>query len=111
MDIVRANRRTQQIYSDLSYKDGTQTHSIDYNPWADDNGTITDVTLTLKSGQATIANESLASNVKSFTIQTSEVGRSVIQAKATAGNNIDILILTILTKDPTNQVQDYGLCI
>lgn len=110
MDIIRTDIRTQQVYNDVAFKDGTQTHTIDYNPWSDDNGSVTDVTMTLKAGQATIGNESLSANVKTFTVTTSTVGRSIIQAKATAGNNIDIITINILTKDPLSDPIDYGLC-
>lgn len=110
MDYVRTDNRRQQIWKGLSFKGQTETHTIDYNPWSDDNGAVTAVTMTVKSGQAAIANESLASNVQTFTITTSEVGSSTIQVKATAGNNIDITTLYIFTKDPKNYVRDYGIC-
>ena len=95
MDLIRRAVRATQRQDILSFEGQTQTHTIDYSPWADDNGTVTDVTLTVKSGSATIANESLTSNVKTFTVTTTNAGSSLIEAKATAGNNIDIYYLRI----------------
>ena len=109
MDYVRTHNRRQQVWNILGFEDQTETITIDYSPWADDNGTVTDVTLTVKNGSATIGNESLASNVKTFTLSNTETGSSMIQLKATAGNNVDISHIRILAKNPETIVNDYGI--
>lgn len=111
MNIIRTDTRTVQLYRDVSFKDEVATHTIDYNPWTDDNGAVSSVELTVKSGQGAISNESLASNIKTFVLTTAQVGRTIIQAKATAGNNIDIITIDIFTKDPNSYTEDYGICL
>ena len=109
--ILRANRRAQ-LFKMLSFKGETQTVTFDYLPWADDFGGVTSVALTVKSGQASIANESIASSKKSFTITTSEVGASMIKlVSGGAGNNVRVDYLYIFTKDPTAVINDYGLVV
>lgn len=105
--IITANRRIQ-VRNLLSYKGETQTHTIDFNPWSDDNGTVSAVTGSVESGQASIGNESLTSNVKTFTLTTSEVGSSMLKFTATAGNNIQPVYIRVLTKDPQETTEDYG---
>lgn len=110
-DFIRRDNRRTQIWKALSFKGQTETHTIDYNPWSDDNGNLSTVALSVKSGQASIGNESLSANKKTFTLTTSEQGSSTIKITATAGNNIDIMHLYVLAKDPNNYTEDYGLCV
>ena len=70
---------------------------------------MTACVLTVKSGDAAISNESLSSNVKTFSLTTSQAGASMIQIKATAGNNTYITHLYVFAKDPNSQVYDYGI--
>ena len=106
--VVRDNRE-KQIFRFLSFKDGVETIKFDFSPWADSNGTLTAITATVKSGDAAISNESLASNVKTFSLTTSSAGQSMIQIKGTAGNNTYVTHLSVFTKDPNSQVWDYGI--
>jgi len=110
MNYTRTNNRRQQMWKALSFKGQTETYTFDYNPWSDDNGTITDVTASLESGQASIANESLTANVKTLTISTPETGASMIKLSATAGNNVDVMYLYVFSKDPIALTEDYGIC-
>lgn len=98
-----------QIRNILAFKPGAETVKFDFSPWAEDNGSVSAVTWTVKSGQAAIANKTLASNVAQAVITTSESGGSLIQIKATAGNNVYITHLDILAKDPYRITDDYGL--
>lgn len=104
---ITANRRIQ-LRNILSYKGKTETHTIDFSPWADDYGTVSSVTGSVESGQATIGNESLTSNVKTFTLTTSEEGSSLLKFTATAGNNIEPVYFKVLSKDPQIITEDYG---
>lgn len=106
--VIRANR-TIEVRQIKAYKGGTGTHTIDFSPWADDFGTVTAVVGSVESGQASIGNESLASNVKTFTLTTSEVGSSMLKFTATAGNNVEPVYIRVFTKDPRNVIEDYGI--
>ena len=109
--IVTANRR-KQIFKLLSFKGMTETVTVDYSPWADDNGAVTSVTVSVESGQATVANESIASNVKSMTIACSQEGASMLKlTSGGAGNPVDIQYIYVYCKDPTAITDDYGLCL
>ena len=111
MDYIRANNRRTQLRQMLTFKGGTETVTIDYSPWSDSNGNVTAVTASLESGQASIGNEPLASNVKTMTITTAEQGPSMIKLSATAGNNVDVMYLYVFAKDPQNYTEDYGICM
>ncbi len=107
--VVTANRN-REIWQLLAFEDGAETVQFDFSPWADDNGNVSAVTWTVKSGEAAISNESLASNVASALITTTEQGKSLIQLKVTAGNNIYVTHLEVKAKDPRLPQNDYGLC-
>lgn len=106
---VKTNR-DQQTRSKLSHKGEAETVEYDFSPWETDNSTVTAVTWTLKSGQASITNKSLSSSIASALITTSQAGTSLIKITATAGNNIFITHLRVVSKDPMTQPADYGLC-
>lgn len=110
MEFVITHNR-QSMMRMPSLKGGTEPISIDYSPWTDTNGTISAVTVSLKSGTATIANESLSGSTKSFTLTTAQTGAAVLELKATAGNNEHISNIYTLTKDYTSNTEDYGLCL
>ena len=111
MDYIRTHNRRQQTWNMLAYKDGTETVTIDYSPWADDNGPVTSVVATVKTGTATIGNESLSGNIKTLTISNTQTGSSMIQLKATAGNNVDISHIRVMSKDPDVVSNDYGMIV
>lgn len=111
MNYVRTHNRRQQVWNMLGFEDGSETVSIDYSPWSDDNGNVTACVVTVKTGTATVSNESLAGNTKTFTISNTQIGSSMIQLKATAGNNIDISHIRIMSKDPETITNDYGMIV
>ena len=96
---VTANRR-MQTRSLFAFIDEAQQVQYDFAPWETDNGTVTAVTWTTKTGQAGISNEALASSKATATITTSNEGKSLIEVKATAGNNTFITYLQVQSKDP-----------
>lgn len=108
--VVTANRN-RQIERMLAWKNGAEKVQFDFSPWVDDHETVTTVTWTLKSGQAAISGEALASNVASALVTTAEQGASLIQIKATAGTNIYVAHLVVWAKDPEFPANDYGLCV
>jgi len=111
MEYTVTHNRQQQIRRMVSFEDQVELVTTDYTPWVDSNGSVTVVTVTVKSGSATVANESLAASVHTMTVSTQQTGSSVIQLKATAGNNVHVSNICILTKDPNYPVYDYGYYI
>jgi len=107
-DFVIPAHRQRQLYRLLAYEDQAQTVSIDMSPISDDIGDISAVTWTVKDGNATIAHEDLTSNVASAVITTSDIGRSMIQLQATAGNNIEVVYLLVHAKNFRAIHWDYG---
>ena len=83
---------------------------LDYTAWAEDNGAPSTVTVSVESGGATVANETLSSSIKTFVITTADTGRSMLKITATAGNNIDVQFLEVMALDADKLVDDYGAC-
>lgn len=106
---IPANKH-RQIDKKVMLKGDDETYKLDLNAWSDDNGNITACVITVETGNVTIDNESLASNVKQFQVTTTNVGRAMIKYSATAGNNTYTGKVSILTKDPQAIVSDYGIC-
>ncbi len=106
--IVKKNRN-QQRRDMLAFKGETQTVKYDFAPWESDNGAVTSVVWEVKSGQAGISNKTLSSSIATSTVTTSEAGNSLIKLTATAGNNIFVTYLRILSKDPYYRIHDYGI--
>jgi len=108
-DYVITSEDNQQIFNDADNKGAAITYQFDYNPWSEDNNNVTTVTWTIKSGQATITNEALASNVASSLITLNEIGGTLIEVKADTGTQIYVTFLNILARDQNRIVRDYGL--
>lgn len=106
--VVSANRNLQ-VRNALAFKGEAQTIQFDFSPWEDDNGSVSSVTWEVKSGNASISNESLSSSIASMTLTTSDTGSSMIKLTATAGNNTFVTHLRVLSKDPDVITEDYGL--
>lgn len=106
--VIRANR-INMVHKVHMYKNQADTITVDFSPWADDNGTVSACTATVKSGQVAIGNEALASNVKTMVLTTDEVGGSIVKLDATAGNNSGIVYFYIYCKEPYSTTDDYGL--
>lgn len=107
--IVKSNRN-QQVRSLLAFKGESQTIEYNFLPWEDDNGSVTTVVWTLKTGTASISNEALASSLATASIATTDVGSSLITITATSGNNILVTTLRVVSKDPEFRIHDYGIC-
>lgn len=104
------NERTAQRLQRLAYKGGAEQIRMDYSSWAEDNGAVTGVTITVEYGDAAVSSESLAANIKSFYVTTNNPGKSLLKMVATDGTDKDVQWLEIWVKDLTSQsVNDYGL--
>lgn len=101
--------RVRRCNHRLAFESGAETINFDYSSWAQVNGTVTTVAVTVESGEAAVSNESLTSNVKSFVVTTSQTGKSLIKLAATAGNNIDVQWLEVAAKDINYPADDYGM--
>lgn len=97
---VTANRN-REIDKVLMFEGQTDTVQFDLSPWEADNGTVSSVSWEVKSGSASIANESLSSSIASATITTSSSGKSLVKVTlTTSGNNVGILYAEIFARDP-----------
>lgn len=102
--------RRERVHERVMFKGGAETIQFDYSPWAEDNGTVTGVTVTVESGEAGVSNESLTSNVHSMLVTTNQEGWSLLKLVATDGTNKDVQYLEVSAKDPERQISDYGRC-
>lgn len=106
---VTANR-AQLVHNFIMMEGDAEKFILDYNPWSDDNAAVTSVTVTVKSGQATISGESLASNVKNMVVTTPSSGKTLIKVSATDGTHRNMIFIKLLIKDPEIvYYEDYGL--
>ena len=107
--VTEKNR--QQPRQLTQFRGDVKAHSIDFSPWAEDNGTVTAVTWTVESGEGSIGGEALSSNVASIRLTTSEAGMSMIKASATEGTHTEVVYIKIRCRDPhaLSAVPDYGL--
>ena len=108
-DYVITSENNPQILKDANNKDAIITYQFDFNPWVEQNNAVTTVTWTLKSGQATIASETLSSNVASALITLNEIGSALIEVKAETGTETYVTFLDIFIRDQNRIVNDYGL--
>ena len=109
---VMAETRSQ-VRRRLAMKGDVKKISVDFSSWVDDNGTVTSVTWTTESGQASIGTKTLSSNVASAILTTSEAGGSMLKITATDGTHTEALYIRVLTKDPqaVTAIPDYGLLL
>lgn len=96
-------------FKDTALKDGVDLYEIDFSPWAEENGDITSVTWTVKSGTVGIDNEALADSVAQAQLTFSDWGGQLVQVKATnADNEVCVIYLEIAVKDLYCNPNDYG---
>jgi len=108
VDFVVRHNRIDPIRRLLMFKGEAKTITIDYSPWSEDNGSVTSVVATVKYGDAALSNESLTSDIKTMVVTTSNEGHNMIKLTATAGNNIHVLHILIVVRDPDVVSHDYG---
>lgn len=101
----------QQVRRYLTLKGDVKKLVLDCSSWADDNGNVTVVTPSVESGQASIGTATLASNVWSAPITTSQVGLSVIKLLIKNASYTEAVYIHTLTKDPkaATGYSDYGI--
>jgi len=94
--VITANRR-QEIRKIFAYKGEVNSINFDLTPWEEDNGTVTSATWTVKSGKATIANKYLIANQAYSEVTTDYAGKSLIELMLTAGSNVFVTHLEVVT--------------
>jgi hypothetical protein len=98
--IITAENNPNRFY-DFAFKNEARIYSFDFSPWAEDNSTVTAVTVTIKAGSATAgAVPPVSSNVATFLLTTSDVNGVLLEIKATAGTEVYICYLDIIIRDP-----------
>ena len=94
----------------LEFKGGSELIKFSYAQYAEENGDITTATWSVEYGDATIASESLNSNVAQAQVTATNAGNSLIKLTVSDGTNINVQWLNIHVKDITSSfVDDYGL--
>lgn len=99
-EFIVTTNRNREIDKVLIMDGQTETVKFNAAPWEGDNGTVTAVTWTLVSGNATISNQALASSVASARIAGTSAGKSLIKIKLTTATNIGITYLEVYVRDP-----------
>ena len=82
--------------------------TVDFSPWAEDNGTVSTVTWTVKSGSATISGEALSASSASAVVTTANPGDSLVEVKGAGATHTKVFNLRVHAKDPYQAVPDYG---
>ena len=88
-------------------KGEANTASFDFSPWTDDNGAITSATWTVRSGNAAVSGEALASNLATAVITTASSGMSLIEIKGAGATNSKIAVLEVYAVDPDAPLGTY----
>lgn len=105
--VVRANDR-MSVRRALLLKGAVVPVQVDFAPWVEDGGAVTSVTWTVKSGNAAISGESLASNVASAVLTVADQGQSMIEVLAAGATHTIPFRLAVYARDPTlYPVNDY----
>lgn len=108
-DFVIDSQTRQQVLRILQFAGDVVTHRLDFNPWADDNGTVTSVTWTVESGSASIAGSALSSNTASTRVTTTDADSGIIKAVATDGTRSKAIYIYYVCKDPSaTTIIDYS---
>lgn len=104
------NLRRAQKSLRLAFVGGAEQVQVDYTGFAETNGTVTAVTVSVEYGDAAISAESLTSNVKSFLVTTANAGKSLLKLTATSGTDLDVRWIEVWAKDPALAfTDDYGM--
>jgi hypothetical protein len=105
-EFVVTTNRNREIDKVLIMDGQTETVKFNIEPWEGDNGTVTSVTWSVVSGNATISNEALASSVASARVSGSSAGKSLVKLTLTTTGNVGIVYLEVYVRDPQVVVGD-----
>ena len=100
-EFVVTTNRNREIDKVLLMDGQTETVKFNVAPWEGDNGTVSSVSWSVVSGNASIANTALASSVASATVTGSSGGKSLVKVTlTTSGNNVGVLYFEVYVRDP-----------
>jgi len=105
-DFFVSNEQRIGVREIIHYKGDIKKHSVDFSMWVDDNATVTSVTWTIESGQASITSESLSSNKSTIVVSTTESGFSMLKAVATDGTHGEAVYIELRARDPQTFFRD-----
>jgi hypothetical protein len=101
--------RAATHFTTRTNKSDASTYSFDLNAVADEDGAVTAVLWAVKSGNAAVSNEALASNIASATVTVADEGKSMIELTVTMASRTLIIWLTIIADDNVF-IDDYARC-
>lgn len=105
--VVRANDR-MNVRRALLLEKAAVPVTVDFSPWAEDGGAITSVTWTVKSGNAAISGQALASNVASAVVTVSDQGYSMIEVLGVGATHTIPFRFSVYARDPAlYPINDY----
>lgn len=109
---VHVVNRRQNVRRRLRLKGEAETLRVDFSPWQEDvNQTINSVTWEVVSGNATISNQALSSNIASALVTTTDTGHSLIKVTADTSQDDAVEYIELLAKEPNvNLEPDYWRC-
>ncbi len=106
--VVRANDR-ETFRTLRAIKGGVMPLTVDFSPWADDNGALTGATWSVIGGNASLSDTSLSNSVASVTVTTADRGDSTIEVKgANASYTQPIRIRVSAIEPQALPMHDYG---
>ena len=105
--VVTSKDNPRKFYDSVS-KGDVVAYRFDFTPWQDDNDTITSVTWTLESGQASISGETLISGVADALVSFPQQGRSVISVLATTATAAKKVFISIEARDEALEYTEDG---
>lgn len=107
--IIRAND-TGQMRHIRAIEGQAQAITVDFAPWAEDNGALTAANWSVIAGNAAISGAALASSVSTMTLTTTDTGGSIIEVKGSNANYVEPIRFRVMARDPQSHVTnwDYG---
>lgn len=108
MNRVIAYSRNNSPHDFRQFVDEVKTFEIDLTKLeAELSDTIATCTWSVVSGNASIANEALASSVATAEITTSKSGNALIKVLCAGANNTHAVYFSVKVIDPRGQTKDY----
>lgn len=105
---VLTSKTKVDVFRDTASLNDVIKYEFDLTPWQDDNATVTSVTWTVESGEASIASAALASGVASALVTLNQAGKALISLLINTASVKKKIWLEIGVKDLEMPSDDYG---
>ena len=104
---IRSENNTDAFQDKMNI--GTKRkYNFDFNAWADDNSDITSASVIVKSGDASLSNQSISGNVVTIDAEATQSGRNILEISVDTGNEKYTTFLDLYVRDPQNNyTNDY----